>query len=246
MIDLYNSDITDILPEVFSYDPKVIALGYAIQKAMQRLITYCKNIGVFSAIDTVPEQVLDLLALELNTQYYDNSLPVETKRSLIKNTLVWFEKTGTPAAVMELVESIFGSGELEEWFEYGGDPYHFRITTSNVSVTDEMVQLVEQLVNSVQNVRSHLEEVIVEIVESMDLYVGCRAVTIDNIGLSTDPLVNLMNELEEQLEDENGIELCLNITIDEVKLTPDVITYLTNESGALLVDSNGAALVFTS
>lgn len=186
MVKLYDSNITDILPEVLSDNANVQALGYAIKKATQRLIDFCQNISIYAAIDTVPEQVLDLLAIEFNTQYYDDTMDVKLKRSLVKNTLNWYMYTGTAAAVMELVESVFGSGEIEEWFEYGGEPYHFRIHTFNVTSTDEMIQLAENLVNSVQNVRSHLEEVIVEIIESMTMYIGCKAIIEEDITLYCD------------------------------------------------------------
>ena len=173
MINLYDSDITKILPEILSNDARTQALGYAINKAMQRLLAYCQNISVYTTIDTLPEDILDLLAVELNTQYYDDSLSIRVKRSLIKNTLVWYMYTGTPAAVTELVKAVFGDGEIEEWFEYGGEPYHFKIYTSNINTTDDMLQQVTMLVGNIQNVRSHLEEVIVEVMQHLPLYNGC-------------------------------------------------------------------------
>lgn len=173
MIKLYDSNITDILPEIFAYDPKVKALGHAINKAMQRLIDYCQNISIYTAIDTVPEQVLDLLAVELNTQYYDDSMNIETKRVLVKNTLVWYMNTGTPASVEEAVAAVFGNGEVEEWFDYGGEPYHFKVYTSTINSTDEMIQQLTEIISKIQNARSHLEEVIVEVMQQLHLFNGC-------------------------------------------------------------------------
>lgn len=210
MITLYNSNITDILPEALSEDPHAQALGYALQMAMQRLIGYCQNISLYAAIDTVPEQILDLLAVEFNTQYYDDTMDVEIKRTLIKSTLAWYTQTGTAAAVRELIESVFGIGEVEEWFEYGGEPYHFRIRTYNVSATDEMLQLAENLVRSVQNARSHLEEVIVEIMESMTLFIACKAIIEEDVTLYCDQStigIYLADENGEQLVDENNKKL---------------------------------------
>ena len=117
MINLYNGNITDIMPEALAKKPEVQALGYAISKATQRLMNYCQNISIYVAIDTLPENVLDRLAIELNTQYYDSTLSIEVKRTLIKNTLNWYMYTGTAAAVTELVESVFGNGEVKEWFD---------------------------------------------------------------------------------------------------------------------------------
>lgn len=210
MIKLFDSNITDILPEFLTQKPEVIALGYALNKAVQRLLGYCQNIGIYNSIDTLPEQVLDLLALELKTQYYDDTFSIEIKRSLIKNALNWYMYAGTAAAATELVTAIFGDGEIEEWFDYGGEPYHFRIHTFNVETTDEMIRLAESLVKSVQNVRSQIEEVIIEIIESMTLYMGCKAIIDDEVTLHCDATfmdVYVVNELGEQLVNENGERL---------------------------------------
>lgn len=173
MINLYDGHITDILPPALSNDPKTKALSYAINKAMQRMIDYSRNICVYATIDTLPEEILDLLALELNTQYYDDSLSIGIKRRLIKNTLKWYMSTGTLAAVEEAVAAVFGNGEVQEWFDYGGEPYHFKIQTSNINTTDEMIQQITDIVSGVQNVRSQLEEVIVEVIQQLHLYHGC-------------------------------------------------------------------------
>lgn len=188
MIDLYNSNITKILPESLAGEASVQALGYAINKAMKRLIDHCQYIGVYAAIDTAPEKILDMLALDLNTQYYDDSLNIEVKRALIKNTLVWYMGTGTPAAVVEMVEAVFGNGEIQEWFEYGGEPYHFKINTSNINSTDEMIRQIEALIGSIQNVRSYLEEVSVEVMQQLHLFHGC---TIESTSDSTTIGINM-------------------------------------------------------
>lgn len=184
MINLYNSHITDILPTALADDPRTKALSYALNREMQRLIEYCQNISVYATIDTLPEQILDLLAVELNTQYYDDSLSIRIKRNLIKNSLKWYMNTGTLAAVEEAVSAVFGNGEVKEWFDYGGKPYHFKIHTSNINTTDEMIRQVTDIVSSIQNVRSQLEEVIVEVMQQVQLYHGCVVeVIVDSITI---------------------------------------------------------------
>ena len=172
MINLNNSHITDILPAALAKDPRTEALSYALNRAMQRLLGYCQNISVYAAIDALPEQMLDLLAVELNTQYYDDALSIRIKRKLIKNTLKWYMTTGTLASVEEAVAAVFGNGEVSEWFDYGGEPYHFKIYTSTMNTTDDMIQRLTDIVNSVQNVRSYLEEVIVEVMQQSTVYFG--------------------------------------------------------------------------
>lgn len=158
MIKLQDSQITQILPEHFSGDANVQALSFALGRAVQRLISYCGNISVFAVIDTSPDYVLDMLALELNTQYYDDSLATEAKRKLIKNTLVWYMSAGTPKAVEELIAAVFGEGEVAEWFEYGDEPYYFKITT-NAIMTPEMNAMFSTMLERVKNTRSHIRAI---------------------------------------------------------------------------------------
>ena len=70
MINLQDGHITDILPEYFNSMPEVQALSYAISNALYNLIEYCKSTSVYSKIDVANSQVLDMLATELDAQYY--------------------------------------------------------------------------------------------------------------------------------------------------------------------------------
>lgn len=171
MINLYNSDITDILPEVLSEKTNVKALGYAVGRAMQRLLAYCRNSSVYAVIDNASDEVLDMLAQELDTQYYEDSLDINVKRQLVKNTLVWYASAGTPAAVEELVSTVFGEGKVQEWFEYGGEPYYFKVS-SNADLKYEAIEEFEKIIRKVKNTRSHLEKA--EFVRSqiLDMYIG--------------------------------------------------------------------------
>ncbi len=171
MIKLYDSNITDILPEALSGRANVAALGYAVNRAMQRLIEYCRGTSVYAVIDSVPDNVLDMLALELNTQYYSDSFDITTKRRLIKNTLIWHMTSGTPAAVEELVAAVFGKGEVKEWFEYGDDPYYFKITT-NATMTPDMNEQFTAMLEKVKNTRSHIRAIEIHRIVNQTIYAG--------------------------------------------------------------------------
>ncbi len=171
MIKLKSSQISQILPEYFSMSPNTQALSYALYCAVDKFIKYCRDISVFSVIDTASDYVLDILAAELDTQYYEETLPIHTKRQLIKNTLNWYMKIGTPAAVEELVRTVFGEGKVEEWFQYGGQPYTFRIIT-NANPSPEAIKKFEKIIMKVKNIRSHLDCVSYSRKQETTVYVG--------------------------------------------------------------------------
>ncbi|RDY27131.1 phage tail protein, partial [Lachnotalea glycerini] len=122
MIKLYDSQITDILPDNIKGYPDSIAISYAISNQVKQILDFAKNSSVYAVIDQLPSEILDLMALEFRTQYYNQALPIEVKRILIKNTLPWYERAGTPSAVEELTAAVFGYGKEAEWYEYGGKP----------------------------------------------------------------------------------------------------------------------------
>lgn len=157
MTNFEDSEIAQILPSNLKYDNNVQAISYAIKNALNKAIHYSKLISVYATIDNLPEQILDLIAVESRTQYYDENFKIETKREILKNTLIWYYKAGTPSAIEELIVAVFGQGEVQEWFEYGGNAFEFRIK-SDANLTLESIKEFNRLIRSVKNARSHLSE----------------------------------------------------------------------------------------
>lgn len=161
MIKLYDSDITDILPSPIAKKASVIALGYAIKMAIRRLLKYCQNISIYSGIDTVPEEVLDMLAAELNTQYYEDTLDIETKRKLVKNTLKWYMTAGTYGCVEDVILTIFGKGSVTPWYEDETgemEPGYFDVEIDS-RLGDETYEKFLQIIEYAKNASSHLRQI---------------------------------------------------------------------------------------
>ena len=159
MIRLYDGQITDILPAGLARDEEVKALSCSINKAMQRILDKLNSALIMLDVESLEEEVLDARAVELNTPYYDETLPIEKKRLLVKRTIQLYQKSGTPAAVKEMINYVFGSGMLIEWFENNGVPGTFQIVTTNPLTTDTF-NLLNKIVSKVKNVSSTLDKVI--------------------------------------------------------------------------------------
>ncbi len=158
MISYYDGQLADIMPASVMGGPEAKALSHALQQACRLLYRYSQRLYIYASLDEQPEEVVDLLALELRTQYYRNTLDLETKRRLVKNTLVWHMGAGTPEAVEELVATVFGEGEVKEWFEYGGQPYCFKVRTDAI-LTEGMADYFSKMIRQVKNARSHIDSV---------------------------------------------------------------------------------------
>lgn len=171
MIKFEDSEITQILPGALKSLPEVKAISYAIKNAMGKLIAFSHLASVYTAIDELPEAILDLLATELRSQYYEKDMSLEVKRDILKKTLLWYCHAGTPSAVQELVEAVFGEGQVAEWFEYGGEPYRFKIKT-NATLTPNMNEEFSSIIRKVKNTRSHLEAIEIKRTITQTLHSG--------------------------------------------------------------------------
>lgn len=155
MINLYEGELVDMLPSQMSTGIEQQCISYALKKGIQLVIERANMTRTQAVIDSLPEKILDVLAVELRTPYYSEEMNIETKRNIIKRTMLWHLSAGTPSAVQELISIVFGDGEVEEWFEYGDKPYFFKIKTTAI-FTPQMNDFFSTMLHRVKNTRSHL------------------------------------------------------------------------------------------
>lgn len=155
MIKYTEGELLNMLFTPDAEDPDWIATSYALRWAMGELVKCSLYIRTYCAIDELPERIVDAMALSLRAQYYDATLPLDVKRNLVKNTFKWYRTAGTKKAVRELIETVFGSGTVIEWFEDGSDPYTFKVETE-VQFQPDTVEQFQEMIRKVKNTRSHL------------------------------------------------------------------------------------------
>ena len=251
MIKLYDSQISDILPEQLAYRPEVRALSYAIMKAMRRLIDYAEATSVYSMIDRASHKVLDMLAVELDTQYYSDTLDIEAKRRLIKGTLVWYMSAGTPSAVEELVAAVFGKGEVREWFEYGDDPYFFEILT-NARLTEDIVERFLSIIERVKNTRSHIRRILIERDVTANPRIGSGTESVPDITISNNAPDRENDTGQKEYAAAGAYSVPLIIVTNSKKSLPDIYAALGEgaASGAIntpnIIILNGASFQDTN
>lgn len=158
MIELKDSDITQILPGYLEDQPETQAIAYAIKKQIDKIIQWTEKTSLYAAVDKADERLLDVMAIDLNAPYYDFGAEIEVKRGYVKSALAWYRYAGTPKAVEELVKTAFGEGEVIEWFDYEGSPYYFKVRTE-LPITQESFDLLSKMLSKVKNVRSHLDKI---------------------------------------------------------------------------------------
>lgn len=115
------------LPEALKRDESMNALAHGIAQVLSDRAKEIESLALYARIEELPEELLDILAYDFNVAWWDWSLKLEDKRRMIRESWHVRRHLGTKYAVELAVSAAFGSGAVEEWFEYGGEPYHFRI-----------------------------------------------------------------------------------------------------------------------
>lgn len=152
-------DLTRSLPPALKHDPKMIALAQSIAQQLQfndRIIE--KNI-IYARMDELDEKTLDILAYDLHVDWYDYSYPIEVKRQTIRDSVTIHRRLGTKYAVETALRAVFPGAKVEEWFDYGGKPYYFRIVADvpETGVSAVQQRSILERVQFYKNLRSHLD-----------------------------------------------------------------------------------------
>ena len=161
MIKLSGSRFTDIMPENLASQVETKAFAYAVGRQIEKLCAYSDAARTYAAIATMPEWLLDYMAVELRTPSYDENYSLKTKRALIQGSLLFYTQMGTPAAVNRIIETIFETGYIEEWYEYDGDPHHFRAYVGDGGeVGPGELEEFRRVLSSVKRLSSWLDDII--------------------------------------------------------------------------------------
>ncbi len=159
--DIYNADFSEYLPEILRSDPKMKAFADAVTIQLLDVSRHINDVLIYNRLDTLPEPLIDILAYDMHVDWYDYSFPLEIKRRILKNSVKVHKKTGTKYAVETVLKSIHKGARVEEWFEYGGSPYFFRvdIDVGNIGLSEKNIHEMMSELQAYKNIRSHCETI---------------------------------------------------------------------------------------
>jgi len=169
------NDVTllELLPENLRSDPDIIAASQAVDTEFQALASSIKNCLTIADVDNACSDVVDNLAGEIQVDFYDQTLSLAVRRALVKNGYIYKYQKGTAYAVKQIVEDIFDNAAVKEWFDYGGDPYYFKVVKiGGEMIEPEVYTKLKEAIYAVKNARSHLEGVSLSRSLSGTMYLG--------------------------------------------------------------------------
>ncbi|WP_302370431.1 phage tail protein I [Acidaminococcus massiliensis] len=167
-----DTEIYSILPYSIRNDQKVKDLCSTLDKVLMPLAEEAKMALVYSRIDVLPEDIIDLLAWQLHVDTYDTAAEISIKREQVRQSISLHKKRGTPYAVRSAIEIVFSKSVLQEWFLYEGRPYYFKVLLEIAPKTKEIYTELLRTISAAQNVRSWLEKIEAKADHQETLYVG--------------------------------------------------------------------------
>lgn len=169
---LSTLEFVRLLPQFMREDSAVIGLAAGVDSIVPELSASLAALSTWDQIDNMTEAELDALAWELNILWYNTGAGVDVKRELVKNSDKVYKRLGTKWAVENVIHSYFGAGTVEEWWEYGGDPGHFRILSNNPSLSAETMTEFVNILNKVKRASAKLDEIVIALSAELNLCAG--------------------------------------------------------------------------
>ncbi|PSL09138.1 phage tail P2-like protein [Fusobacterium naviforme] len=149
------------LPSVLREDRRMYSLATAAAKAFADIDEKLQGLIVYANLDNISEELCDILAKDLAVEWYDYDFSLSDKRNLIKTAINVHRHIGTVGAVEAGISAVYEDSYVEEWFNYSGLPYHFKVLIdSTYQGTDQAkYNSVMTSLNIYKNLRSVLDAV---------------------------------------------------------------------------------------
>lgn len=169
---LSNIEFVRLLPRFMRDDKAVQGLAAGIDQIVPQLAASISLLPSWDCLDYLSEEELDALAWELNIIWYNTDADIAIKRELIKNSDKVYAHLGTKWAVENVIRSYFWDGYISEWFEYDGEPGHFRVFSANPTLNNERLTEFLNLLDKVKRASAKLDGITITLSGELSLYAG--------------------------------------------------------------------------
>ena len=150
--------IKEVLPPSLRQDENITKLVEVFDNSFTDINEKVQNVLIYSRIDELPEELLDLLAWQFHIEGWELANSLEEKRNLIRSAIQLHKYKGTKYALKKVLEALNLQGDIQEWFEYNGEPYKFKVYVNSIK-SEDLYQKIVNLINEYKNERSWLESI---------------------------------------------------------------------------------------
>ena len=197
-------NLLNVLPDVLRQDEKMLALATGVAEILTARPAEIEQNMLYQHIDTLPEDLLDQLAHDFGVSWWDNDWDIEQKRATFRESWHVRRHPGTKYAVELALSTSFGSGKVQEWFEYGGEPNHYRIFDVDIRQVNDNIRTFLQILEVVSRKSAVLDSIRAISVRELILYFGAVMSVTKKFKLTTGEV----NTDIDIMGDEAGNALC--------------------------------------
>lgn len=177
-IERKEADLIDNAPPSISYDYKTQSICYAWDRQGREVIDAIDEIIILPNLaKIVDSRLIDLLAWQFHVDFYEADAPLELRRELVQKSLEWHTYKGTKWVVREILQTVFSTGYVLEWFEYNPKPhtdwhdaYKFKVITDSGSADPTALRRLIAAINSVKPASRWLEEFLISKPTKLELW----------------------------------------------------------------------------
>lgn len=151
-----------LVPNFILHDKNGYALAKAIETCMRIVAEAAeKALAIISDPEQMPEWRLDEVAEDLGI-LYDFNASLESKRYWVSNATALYSVYGTPQAIYNFLEGTFTNVDVEEAWQYDGDPLHFQVDVSGQSYDSARIAWAQKAIAEVKRAACVLDSVTID------------------------------------------------------------------------------------
>ena len=176
-------DFLKFLPDLMQDDKDVIAIAAAQTKFYKKIASKINILSRWGKFSEMSDTELDLFAEDFYIPWYKTSDTKDIKVSNLEHFVEVWSRLGTPKAIETVLEDIYGSAELIEWFDqkenYNNGEFAVEVKDF-ASFTQENKDRLYNILNIVKRKSQKLSSVFTVAKADVDLFIGMRAFSLSN------------------------------------------------------------------
>jgi phage tail P2-like protein len=131
----------------------------AIEQAISRISDVPVPISTIKVAQETDPRVLTALGWEWSVNEWQSAWADQRKRDVVDTSPAVHRVLGTAGAMRRAIDALGYQVEMQEWFQYDGDPYCFRVSFSldEQTLTVPEYLMIQRVALDTKNVRSFFE-----------------------------------------------------------------------------------------
>ncbi len=154
-------------------------LERAVEQSTARLDRVPTPINDIYSPQRIPKHLLPWMAWQTAINDYNDDWPEDVRREVLSKSYIFHAHKGTKWAIEQALDLIHIKAKVEEWYQYGGTPYFFRMNMNGDNQTEDLSEQFFydffRTVYDKKNARSWLGELQIKHKIEKPLYTGAGA-----------------------------------------------------------------------